>query len=68
VDDLEAAIKAGAVSALRRRGDRQARLASEGTTVCERGAVVRTGEATIAIRLAAAFTQLADDLEEEATP
>jgi hypothetical protein len=68
VDDLDAAIKAGAVSALRRRADRQARLASAGTSHGDRGAIVRTGEATIAIRLAAALNQLADDLGEEATP
>ena len=67
MDEIEAAIKAGAVSALRRRADRQTQLASEGTTVGERGAVIRSGEATIAVRLAAAFTWLADDFEEEAT-
>jgi hypothetical protein len=67
-DPLQTAMLQGASRALRRRGARQMRIAADGTTVGERGATIRSGEPAIALRLAAAFTQLADDLEEEATP
>jgi hypothetical protein len=52
---LEAAMLSGAVAALRRRADRQAKIAGDGT-----------GEAAIADRLAAALDQVADEFEGDA--
>jgi hypothetical protein len=68
LDPFESAMLQGASRALRRRAARQMRVAADGTTVGERGAIIRSGEPAIALRLASALTQLADDLEEEATP
>jgi hypothetical protein len=62
-DPLETAFRAGAVAALRRRASRQAQLAANGTIVGESGVIFRTGEGVLADRLAAAFSQLADELE-----
>ncbi len=67
-DPLWTAMLQGASRALRRRAARQTRIAADGTTVSERGAIICSGEPVIARRLAAVLTQLADDLEEEATP
>jgi hypothetical protein len=67
-DPLRIAMLQGASRALRRRAARQMRIAADGTTVGERGAIICSGEPAIALRLAAALTQLADDLEKEATP
>jgi hypothetical protein len=64
-DELEAAIRAGAISALRTRAERQAAIAADGTTVGERGAIIQTGEAAIAIVLASTFASLANELERE---
>jgi hypothetical protein len=66
MDDLETAIRAGAVAALRRRAARQAKLAAEGTTVGDRGALIRTGEAAISLRISATLGDLAAELEAEA--
>jgi hypothetical protein len=57
------AIRDGAVRALRRRADRQARIAQAETTTAERGAPVMSGEGRIAQRLAEAFSELADELD-----
>jgi hypothetical protein len=68
-DPFETAMLQGAVRALRRRTERQASLASAGTvTAGERfpNVKIRTGEASIAGRLAAALSDIADELEEEA--
>jgi hypothetical protein len=68
-DPFETAMLHGAALALRRRAERQASLASAGTvTVGERfpNVKIRTGEASIAGRLAAALSDIADELEEEA--
>jgi hypothetical protein len=67
-DPLQTAMLRGAALALHRRADRQAKIAEAGTTAGERGAIIRSGEPAIALRLAAAFSRLADDLEEEAAP
>jgi hypothetical protein len=64
VDDLEAAIRAGAIAALRRRADRQAKIAKDGMTIGERGVVFRTGEGVLADRLSVVLSQLAAELEE----
>lgn len=53
----------GAALALRRRSERQAKLAKKGTTIGERGAVIRRGEAAIAHRIAAALGDLAAEFE-----
>jgi hypothetical protein len=66
-DPLRIAMLQGASRALRRRAARQMRIAADSTTVGERGAIICSGEPAIARRLAATLTQLADDLEEEAT-
>jgi hypothetical protein len=62
-DEIEAAFVAGAVSALRKRAQRQAKLAAEGTAVGDRGAVIRTGEGALAARLAVALEDAAAELE-----
>ena len=60
---LEAELYAGAVSALRHRAASQAAKARAGTARTESGALVRTGEAAIAGRLAEALATLADEIE-----
>ena len=64
-DELDAAILAGAVRALRRRAEMQAENAQLGTTTAENRPTVsiRTGEAAVAARLAEAFNECADSLE-----
>jgi hypothetical protein len=62
-DSLESAFLAGAVAALRRRADRQGKLAKEGTTIGERGVVFRTGEGALADRLSVVLSQLAAEFE-----
>jgi hypothetical protein len=64
--DLEEEFLAGAIAALRRRADRQRDIAKSWTAHGERGAVIRQGEAAIALRIAGALDQAADDLEAEA--
>jgi hypothetical protein len=65
-DPLQAAMLRGAALALRRRADRQARIAKEGTTIGERGVVFRTGEGVLADRLSVVLSKLAAELEEAA--
>lgn len=62
---VETEIRAGAVSALRRRAARQAELARAETARTEGGVSIRTGEGAIAARLAKALAALADELEGE---
>jgi hypothetical protein len=62
-DDIEAQIVAGAIAALRKRADRQVRIARAETTTAERGARVMTGEGRVALRLAEAFNELAAELD-----
>jgi hypothetical protein len=61
--ELEAEFLAGAIAALRRRAARQRDIAKSWTTHSERGAVILQGEAAIALRIAAALDDAADDLE-----
>jgi hypothetical protein len=65
LDPLAADMFSGAAAALRRRADRQAKIAKAGTTRGDRGVSVRTGEAAIAARLAAVFSKLAHEFESE---
>jgi hypothetical protein len=61
--DIVTAIRFAAVSAVRRRADRQAAIAREGTTVDYRRVTILTGEAAIAERLAHTLASLANELE-----
>ena len=65
-DDLETAIAAGAVTALRRRAARQTELARLGTVEPDKtpGVFIRTGEAALADRLANAWAALAQEMED----
>jgi hypothetical protein len=62
-DDLETA---GAVVALCRRAARQTELARLGTVESDKtlGVFIRTGEATLADRLANAWAELAQEMED----
>jgi hypothetical protein len=62
-DDVEAQIVAGAIAALRKRADRQKRIAQEGQIAGERGSVIRSGESSIALRLARTLREVADELD-----
>jgi hypothetical protein len=64
-DPFETAMLRGAALALRRRADRQAKIAEAWSACGPRGVIIRTGEAVLAARLAEAFSRLADDFEEE---
>jgi hypothetical protein len=68
MDDLERAILAGAIAALRRRLAIQQRTAADGAATVEGrpDIVVRTGESEIARRLAEALTKALGELEAEA--
>jgi hypothetical protein len=66
MDEIEEAIIAGAVAALRRRAMRQARIAADGTITTERGVLIRTGEGAVARRIALVLDDLADELAAEA--
>jgi hypothetical protein len=65
-DDLETAIAAGAVTALRRRAARQTEFARLGTVELDKtpGVFIRTGEAALADRLANAWAALAQEMED----
>jgi len=63
MNELDAEIYAGAVSALRKRAARQAAMARAGEAVTEGGVVIRTGEAAIADRIAEILAGLADEIE-----
>ena len=65
LDPLEAELLAGAAAALRKRAERQAKIAAEGTTFGDRGAVIKRGEAAIAERLSATLAALAAEFERE---
>ena len=62
-DPLQTAMQRGAALALRRRPERQAKIAKEGTTIGERGVVFRTGEGVLADRVSLALSQLAAEFE-----
>ena len=67
-DPIESAFRAGAVAALRRRAARQAKIAADGTTNGKRGAIIRSGEAVLAVGLASVFSELAAEIECEEGP
>jgi hypothetical protein len=62
-DEIETAIFAGAIAALRRRAASQEKIAKDGTSIGERNVVIRQGESAIAERLATTLSALADELE-----
>jgi hypothetical protein len=66
IDPEEAEMLRGAAVALRRRADRQEKLAKDGTAHSANGSPIRTGEAAIAVRVAATLSQLAAEFEENA--
>jgi hypothetical protein len=61
-NDIELAIMAAAAATLRRRAQRQARIAQNGTSIGHRGAI-RGGEEAIAQRIAEALSELAHEFE-----
>jgi hypothetical protein len=61
IDEIEEAVVAGAIAALRRRAARQ-RHAADGTVQGARRVIVRTGEAAIALRIAEALEAAAVEL------
>jgi hypothetical protein len=63
-DEIEAEFRAAAVSALRRRAERQRKLAADWTVTGENGVRIMSGEGAIALRIATALDQAADELEE----
>jgi hypothetical protein len=63
-DNVEKDVIAGAVAALRRRAARQRERAANWTVRNERGAIVRSGEAAVALRIAEALEAAATDLEQ----
>jgi hypothetical protein len=65
-DQIERAILDAVAATLRRRAHRQDRIAQGRSTGGDRGAVVRDGEAVIALRLSEAFTALATEFESDA--
>jgi hypothetical protein len=67
IDEIEEAVVAGAIAALRRRAARQRQRAADGTVQAARRAIVRTGEAVIALRLADAIDAAANDVSREVT-
>lgn len=62
MDDIEAEILSGAITALRRRAARQRQRAADWTVTGANGVVVKSGEGAIAERIAAALDEAADDL------
>ena len=67
MDDLEEAFRRGAAAALRQRAERQRTIAEDWTVRGARGVIVRSGEGAIAVRIAEALEQAANELEREAT-
>jgi hypothetical protein len=65
LDPLEAAIRAAAARALRRRADAIRKRAAVGVTVLDRSppVLVVTSESATALRIARDFSDLAGDLE-----
>jgi hypothetical protein len=63
IEPVEADILRGVALALRRRAERQAKIAADGTTLEDRGVSIGTGEAAIADRLASVLAELATEFE-----
>lgn len=66
MDDLEEAFRRGADAALRQRAERQRTIAEDWTVRGARGVIVRSGEGAIALRIAEALDQVADEFEAKA--
>ena len=66
MDDLEEAFRRGAAAALRQRAERQRTIAEDWTVRGARGVIVRSGEGAIALRIAEALDQVADEFEAKA--
>jgi hypothetical protein len=64
-DPVEIEFMTGAATALRRRADRQARMAEDGTATAEDGSRILTGEAAIATRVSMTLAELAAEFELE---
>jgi hypothetical protein len=64
-DEIEAEIRSGALVALRRRAERQRKIAADWTVTGERGVQVMSGEGAVALRIAAALDEAADAIEAE---
>jgi hypothetical protein len=65
-DEIETAVCAGAIAALRRRAARQRKRAADWTIVGANGVRIVAGEGRIADRIADALDQAADEFEAEA--
>jgi hypothetical protein len=65
MDDLEVAIQAGAISALRKRAERQRQRAKDWTVTGANGVRIVAGEGRIAERIAEALEATAAELERE---
>jgi hypothetical protein len=65
LDPDEVEMMRWAVVALRRRADRQEKLAKDGTAYSEDGSPIRTGEAAIAVRVSMTLAELASEFELE---
>jgi hypothetical protein len=65
LDPCEIEMVRGAALALRRRADRQARMAENGTAHAEDGSRILTGEAAIATRVSMTLAELAAEFELE---
>jgi|HubBroStandDraft_2_1064218.scaffolds.fasta_scaffold1665442_2 hypothetical protein len=63
MDDLEVAIQAGAISALRKRAERQRQRAKDWTVTGANGVRIVAGEGRIAERIAEALEATAAELE-----
>jgi hypothetical protein len=63
IEALEADMMLGAVTALRRRAERQRKIAADWTVRGENGVVVKAGEGVIAERIATALDELAAEFE-----
>ncbi len=62
-DELEAAIRLGAVNALRKRSGALAERAKFGTTETATGVVIRSSEAAHTETIAQQFARIADEIE-----
>jgi hypothetical protein len=63
LQQIDAETYAGAVLALRRRAARQRQIATDWTVIAANGARITSGEGAIALKIAGALDQAADELE-----
>jgi hypothetical protein len=67
VDELEDGFRTGAALALRRRASRQRQRATDWTVIGAKGERITSGEGAIALRIAEALDQVADEIERGGT-